>query len=142
MPRARSAHHLLQDDPLRNVMISKGIKVKNMKNFSVKIAYKNRDLEQVSEWVYDFEQYADMMKRELTRIIMDVEDVIYHLDGRSKDEWDAETTERFQRIRHKLLDQANAIERLPQNLYYKGVNCMSINASEMLAEMIDKIAEK
>lgn len=113
-----------------------------MNNFSVKITYKNRDLEHVSEWVYDFEQYAEMMKRELMRVIMDVEDVIYYLGGSSKDEWDAETTERFQRIRHKLLDQANAIERLPQNLYYKGVNCMSTNASEMLAEIIDKIAEK
>jgi hypothetical protein len=79
-----------------------------------------------------------MMKRELMRVIMEVEDTIYHLQGsRSKDEWDYETMEHFQKIRHKLLDQANAIERLPQTLHYKGVSCASVNLGEYLANIID-----
>ena len=112
-----------------------------MDDFSVKVVYRNRDLDQAREWTYSLGQYTEMMKRELMRIIMDVEDVIYHLqDSRSKDEWDAETMEKFQKIRHKLLDQANAIERLPQNLYYQGISCQSRQASEVLASIVGSIS--
>lgn len=113
-----------------------------MNDFSVKVTYRGKDSASGKEWTYDLKQYADLMKRELVRIIMDVEDALYVAQGdKSKDEWDEETMMRFQRIRHKLLDQANAIERLPQNLYYKDVNCMSLKASEMLAKMIDSMSE-
>lgn len=113
-----------------------------MNDFSVKVTYRGKDSASGKEWTYDLKQYADLMKRELVRIIMDVEDALYVAQGdKSKDEWDEETMMRFQRVRHKLLDQANAIERLPQNLYYKDVNCMSQKASEMLAKMIDSMTE-
>lgn len=114
-----------------------------MNDFSVKIAYRNRSLENVGEETYDFEQYSEMMKKQQTRIIVDVEDLLYYLqDNKSKDEWDEGTMVRFQHIRHKLLDQANAIERLPRNLYYKGVNCASISSSEMVARIIDSLSNK
>lgn len=113
-----------------------------MTDFTVKVTYRGKDAASGKEWNYDLRQYADLMKRELVRVIMDVEDALYAAQGdKSKDEWDEETMARFQRIRHKLLDQANAIERLPQNLYYKGINCMNRNASEVLAEMIDSMTE-
>lgn len=77
------------------------------------------------------------------RVIMDVEDVIYYLqDGKSKDDWDDGAMSRFQCIRHKLLDQANAIERLPQNLYYKDVTCMSVNLSEEIAKVLNAAQDK
>lgn len=111
-----------------------------MNDFTVKVVHRDRDSLQVTEWTYDFKQYTEMMKRELMRVIMEVEDVVYHLQGsNSKDDWDSETMERFQRIRHKLLDQANAIERLPQNLFYKNVRCSNVSFSELLAKMIDAI---
>ena len=113
-----------------------------MNDFTVKVAYRSKDMTDMREWTYDFKPYTEMMKRELMRIIMEVEDTIYHLQGsRSKEEWDSETMEHFQKIRHKLLDQANSIERLPQTLHYKGVSCASINLSEMLANIIDSSAE-
>lgn len=113
-----------------------------MNDFTVKVAYRSKDMTDTREWTYDFKQYTEMMKRELMRIIMEVEDTIYHLQGsRSKEEWDSETMEYFQKIRHKLLDQANSIERLPQTLHYKGVSCASINLSEMLANIIDSSTE-
>ena len=109
-----------------------------MNDFTVKVSYRNKESSDLREWSYDFKQYTEMMKRELMRVIMDVEDTIYHLQGsRSKDEWDTETMERFQRIRHKLLDQANAIERLPGNLCYKGINCANISMGELLANTIN-----
>lgn len=109
-----------------------------MNDFTVKVAYRNKETADMREWTYDFKQYTEMMKRELMRIIMEVEDTIYHLQGtRSKDEWDTETMERFQKIRHKLLDQANAIERLPNSLHYRGVSCANISSGELLANTIN-----
>jgi hypothetical protein len=35
-----------------------------MTDFSVKIAYRNKSLENVGEETYDFEQYSEMMKRQ------------------------------------------------------------------------------
>ena len=113
-----------------------------MNDFTVKVAYRSKDMQELREWTYDFKQYTEMMKRELMRIIMEVEDTIYHLQGgQSKESWDTETMEHFQKIRHKLLDQANAIERLPQNLHYKGVSCASVSLSEILANFIDAATE-
>lgn len=114
-----------------------------MTDFSVKIAYRNRSLENVGEETYDFVQYSEMMKKQQTRIIVDVEDLLYYIqDNKSKEEWDEGTMVRFQHIRHKLLDQANAIERLPRNLYYKGVNCASISSSEMIANVLNSLSEE
>jgi len=74
----------------------------SMNDFTVKVAYRSKDMTDTREWTYDFKQYTEMMKRELMRIIMEVEDTIYHLQGsRSKEEWDTETMEHFQKIRHK-----------------------------------------
>lgn len=114
-----------------------------MNDFTVKVSYRNRDMTEPKEWTYNFKQYTEMMKRELMHVIMEVEDTIYHLQGsRSKDEWDSETMEHFQKIRHKQLDQANAIERLPQSQHYKGVSCANISIGELLANTINAADER
>lgn len=114
-----------------------------MNDFSVKISYKNKKLENVSDRVYDFRQYAEMIKLELMRVIMDVEDAFYMLqDAKSKDDWDDETMAQFQKIRHKLLDQANAVERIPQNLYFNGMKCSDTSVSKMLADVLNNASSK
>jgi hypothetical protein len=113
-----------------------------MNDFTVKVSYKNKNLEDVSNRTYDFAQYTEMIKLELMRIIMDVEDAFYTLQGSvAKENWDDDTMTRFQKIRHKLLDQANAVERIPQNLYYKDVRCFDTSMSKMLADILNN-AEK
>ena len=110
-----------------------------MSDFIVKIEYKNKNLETVVEKEYDFISYTEMLQLELMRIIMDIEDAFYHFSGdKQKDDWPPELTERFKKIRHKLLDQANAIKRLPQNLSYKGVKADQVPFGEMLPKMIRK----
>lgn len=118
-------------------------KGESMSDFTVKISYKNRNLENVSVRTYDFQQYAEMVKLELMRIIMDVEDVFYSLqNGKAKEEWDEETMGKFQKIRHKLLDQANAVERLPQNLYLHDKPCTDTSVSKMLADFLNNNSQK
>ena len=108
-----------------------------MSDFTVKIEYKNKDLETVVEKEYGFSQYTDLLNLELMRVITETEDAFYHLTGKKKDDWDDDTKARFQHIRHKLLDQANAIKRLPQTLSYRGISAGSVNFSEILAKDIN-----
>lgn len=113
-----------------------------MNDFTVKVSYKNRNLEDVSNRTYDFNQYTEMIKLELMRIIMDVEDAFYALQGSTaKEDWNSDTMARFQKIRHKLLDQANAVERIPQNLYYKDVKCIDMSMSKLLADIMNNAEE-
>lgn len=108
-----------------------------MSDFKVKIEYKNKDLETVVEKEYSFTDYTEMIGLELKRILMDVEDSFYYFSGnKQKNEWSDELTERFNKIRHKLLDQANAIKRLPGNLTYKGVKGSTMPFSEFIAKTL------
>lgn len=58
-----------------------------------------------------------MLHADLLRLISDVEDMAYKLNhGKPKSEWTDESWSAFCCIKHKLLDKAGEIERLPQNL--------------------------
>ena len=108
-----------------------------MSDWKVKIEYKNKDLETVVEKEYEFLDYTEMLSLELKRILMDIEDAFYHFSGnKQKQDWPPELTERFQKIRHKLLDQSNAIKRLPENLSYKTVKANTMPFSEYLARTL------
>lgn len=110
-----------------------------MSDFKVNIEYKNKHLQTVNEREYDFQQYVEMLQIELMRIIADIEDAFYRLqDNKLKEDWTQEATDMFQMIRHKLLDTANSIKRLPSTLCYKGVPCDSKNLSEVIAEILNK----
>lgn len=105
-----------------------------MSDFRVKIEYKNKDLETVVEKEYGFVDYTEMLSLELKRILMDIEDAFYLFSGnKQKQDWPPELTERFNKIRHKLLDQANAIKRLPDNLSYHGIKATTMPFSEFIA---------
>lgn len=104
-----------------------------MSDFIVKVEYKNKNLETVVEKEYDFISYTEMLNLELMRLIMEIEDAFYVFSGnKQKEEWDPDMTERFKKIRHKMLDQANAIKRLPQNLTYKGIRADQISISDFI----------
>jgi hypothetical protein len=104
-----------------------------MNDISVKVSYKNKKLEKVKDCTYDFSEYTEMIYFELMRVIMDIEDVFYRLeDSKAKDQWDEQNTVDFQKIRHKILDQANAIKRLPQNVFMKDVPM-----NEFIANILD-----
>ena len=104
-----------------------------MSDWTVKVEYKNKNLETVVEKEYDFISYTEMLNLELMRLIMEIEDAFYAFSGnKQKEEWDTEMKERFKKIRHKMLDQANAIKRLPQTLSYKGLKANQISINEFV----------
>lgn len=106
-----------------------------MSDWTVKIEFKNENLETVVEKEYNFIQYTDMLQLELKRVIMDIEDSFYAFSGnKQKEDWDDDMKQRFKKIRHKLLDQANAIKRLPQTLTHDGHSASEISATEFFTK--------
>ena len=112
-----------------------------MNDWTVKIEYKNKDMETVVEKEYDFLQYTEMLDLGLKGILVEVENAFYALqDNKQKEDWSDDAEERFRSIRHKLLDKANAIRRLPQSLQYKGRSPLAVNFSDIIAAQLN--AEK
>ena len=104
-----------------------------MSDFIVNIEYKNENLETVVEKEYDFLNYTEMLHLELMRLLMEIEESFYYFsDYKQKEEWTPEAQMRFKKIRHKMLDEANAIKRLPHNLSYKGIKADQITMGEYL----------
>lgn len=59
-----------------------------------------------------------MISMDLKRVITDVEDMVQASTGNiSKDEWPAEVLYEFNKVKHKLLDKAGEISRLPGNIF-------------------------
>lgn len=89
----------------------------DVKEIGVKVAYRNRKMEETFSETYPLEQYTELFRDDLHKIISDVESLCYDAnDGKSKEEWTDATYYGFNKIKHKLLDKAGEIGRLPENL--------------------------
>ncbi len=89
-----------------------------MKNLKVEIVYRDRNLNPTAEKIYDLRDYTDAFRMDLLKILSDVEDLVYIAnDGRSKGEWNDAVWLAYQKIRHKILDKAGAIARLPDDIW-------------------------
>ena len=83
----------------------------------VELEYRNKDLTVVSQRECDLTDYSEILKNSILRLILEAEDLAYKAtDGKSKDEWDDDVSASFNRLRHKVLDIANEVGRIPKNL--------------------------
>lgn len=90
-------------------------------DLNVKVTYRNSKLEPVSTQLYSFDDYTDMLRNDLLKIITDVEDAFYIASGnKHRDEWPDDLWGSFTRIKHKILDKAGDIGRLPSNIVKAG----------------------
>mgnify|MGYP004491744493 FL=1 len=114
-----------------------------LNDFTVQITYKNKTLDDVSSRTCSLTDYCQELRTKIMHTIMDVENIFYESQqNKSKEEWDLDAMRDFQKIRHKMLDAANAVERLPMNLQYKGTSVNSVKAAEFVAETINKLTEQ
>lgn len=105
----------------------------NSDNICVKVTYRNKDLNPTYSRVYSIEEYTDMLKTDLLKLITDVENLCYVAnDNKPKEEWSDETFSGFCLIKHKLLDKAGDVGRIPENIIYKE------SLSNFVARIIDK----
>lgn len=87
------------------------------KQLGVQVVYRNKDLDPVYSKTYTLQEYTDMLKTDLMRLITDVENLCYAVnDNKAKEEWSEDTFQAFLKIKHKLLDKAGEIKRIPENI--------------------------
>ncbi len=114
-----------------------------VQDYTVKITYRNETLKPVSQRVLPLNDYCREQRQTLMHVIADVETVFYSLLGNeSKEDWPPEAVEAFQKIRHRILDAANNIERLPNNLHYKNTPISFMSGADYVASAIDRYAKK
>ena len=83
----------------------------------VRVEYKNRDMKTWSVREYELRDYADMLRLDLMRLITDVENLCEAATGIPyKEDWPEDVMKTFLHIKHKLLDKAGEIGRLPGNI--------------------------
>ena len=89
----------------------------DIQELGVRVTYKDRELRPIYTKTYSLAEYTDMLRADLLRLVTDVENLCYVAnENKSKAEWSDETFEEFSRIKHKLLDKAGDIGRLPSNI--------------------------
>ena len=81
------------------------------------------------------ENGLDMLRQDLLRLITDVENLCYIAnENKSKADWSDQTFEEFSRIKHKLLDKAGDIGRLPENITLRTSEPLNEYVARMLNE--------
>lgn len=106
-------------------------------DFTVTVNYYSRADQNFVAHSYGFKEYTEMLKLELMRILTDVEDAFYRFnDERPPEEWDEKSSKEFAHIRRKILDQANAIARLPETMQCKGLPIGSRSLSDLIAQAL------
>lgn len=88
-----------------------------MEGLKVKVVYRNKNLDPTYEKTYSLQDYVAMLKADMLSLISSVEDLAYMVnDNKLQEDWSEDSWTLFQRIRHKQLDIAGAVGRLPDNL--------------------------
>lgn len=83
----------------------------------VRVVYRNDEGKVVSKRDYLLTDYVGVIQTDLFRIISDIEGLYYRLnDGKPKRNWAQEDVQDFEALKHKLLDKAGEIERLPSSM--------------------------
>lgn len=87
------------------------------RQIGVRVTYRNHQLTPTSSRIYGLPEYTAQIRSDLQKIVSDVEALCYDVnDGKPIEEWSEETFQAFTKIKHKLLDKAGDIGRLPENL--------------------------
>ena len=91
--------------------------MKDVTEVLVKITYRDKDLQPVYTKTYTLDEYADAIRSDLQSLVGDAETLGYIANhNKPKEEWNDESFAVFSRIKHKLLDKAGEIGRLPLNI--------------------------
>lgn len=103
-------------------------------DYTVLIQYKNKKMQKVGESVYPFSAYTLTLSQGLKNCLSDIENVFREQFG---EDVNLKENEKFMNIRREILNAANAVERLPGTMCYKGTPISAISASEYITSLIN-----
>ena len=108
-----------------------GVRMKQ--EICVQIVYRDKDLQPTYVKNYSLGEYADSMRSDLQGLVGEVETLGYIANGnKPKEEWSDESFAVFSRIKHKLLDKAGEIGRLPLNITLRNTEPLSNYVARIL----------
>lgn len=91
--------------------------MKDVQEINVRVTYRDKNLQPTYTKTYTLTEYAETMRSDLQGLVGEVETLGYIANGnKPKEEWSDESFAIFSRIKHKLLDKAGEIGRLPSNM--------------------------
>ena len=106
-------------------------------DIDVRIVYRDRERNPVCARTYTLREYTEMLRADLLRVITDVEDMCYAANrNKPKEDWSDETFSGFNKIKHKILDKAGDIGRLPDSLCERDRETVPL--TDFVAGMIEK----
>ena len=106
----------------------------DIQELGVRVTYRDRDMRPTHTKTYDLCEYTDMLRNDILRLITDIENMCYIANGdKPREEWDGKILEEFRKIKHKMLDKAGDIGRIPQNIIIRTREPMT----EYLARVLD-----
>ena len=109
--------------------------MKDVNDITVRITYRDKDLHPTYTKTYSLGEYADIIRADLQGLVGDVETLGYIAnDNKPKEEWSDESFAVFSRVKHKLLDKAGEIGRLPSNINVRDGEQMTHFVARMLTE--------
>lgn len=109
--------------------------MKELKEIVVKVTYRDKDLRPTYTKTYSLDEYAETIRSDLQNLVGDVETLGYIANGnKAKEEWSDESFAIFTRIKHKLLDKAGEIGRLPVNMAVR----TKMSLSDFMAQLLDE----
>jgi len=109
--------------------------MRDIQEIGVRVTYKDKDMRPTYTRTYSLCEYTEMLRQDLLRLITDVENLCYIAnENKSKADWSDQTFEEFCRIKHKLLDKAGDIGRLPENITLRTTEPLNEYVARMLNE--------
>lgn len=104
------------------------------KTIGVRVVYRNKDMEPIYTKTYSLHEYTEMLRADLLKLVTDVEDLCYAAnENKPKDEWSDATFDLFNKIKHKLLDKAGDIGRIPDNV----IEISTESLTDFVAKILD-----
>ena len=106
-------------------------------DYTVVEKYKNEHNNYVAENTIPFNGYMLMIGEGLKRCLNDIENSFREKSGEEK--YNPRNDPAFCKIRKRILDAANAVERLPDTMCFKGTPIKAYKASEYIADIVNNI---
>lgn len=104
---------------------------------TVTVGYYNSATEKIEERTYTLSRYTNIIKSNLIGVLGKIEKTINDLVDAGPHEAKVLAAKNFAELRHNILDNANAIERLPENMRLNNLPVNSMKASDFIAGIIN-----
>lgn len=101
----------------------------------------NKITEKMEPCSWSLADASAMLRHSVMKALSEMEEGYMTMYGK-KETWPAQAQEAYGKLRHRMLDIAGSLHRLPEELRYKGKPCNAANLTEWIASTLDVMTVK